>query len=250
MTRVDNYIQQNRPALFDQLVVGTSFLLGLVYPSLSDILRSRWFSYWILCALVLYTAGAILKYGPQSSRISREGMRPMLPYLIFILAGHWVIMLFAVILSDEAFREILHLAPSGNGEANGTLIFVGMVVPTVITWFVYRSKGNRKPEKYREGKTVFYQELVADLFLVVSVSIFSFVFWEKGVMALLSRSPTHTIGDIWFLFIFLAIVFVIFYLPLRYLYDIESRTRRSNWNRLLIIFGFMLLRALFEMLHI
>jgi hypothetical protein len=93
-------------------------------------------------------------------------------------------------------------------------------------------------------------ELVADILLIAAVSIFSFVFWEKGVMGMLSRASTRTIGDIWFLFLFLSILFLFFYLPLRYLFFIENREGGSNRKRLFLIFDFILLKALFEMLNI
>lgn len=250
MNRAENYIQKNRPALFDELVLGTSFLLGFIYPTLSDIIRSRWFSWWILAALLLYTAGALLKHRPLSYRLSRGGQLQPVPYILFLLVGHWFIILFAVILSESAFRELLKLPPlTEKNMASGGLIFTAITLAVVITWIVYRGKSKGKNRLKWEEKKATFQELVADLFLVAGVSIFSFVFWEKGVMAMLERAPARSVGDIWFLFVFLSVLFVFFYLPLRYLYFIENKSRRGNRIRLFLIFGFMLLRALFEMLR-
>jgi hypothetical protein len=45
------------------------------------------------------------------------------------------------------------------------------------------------------------------------------------------------------LFIFLSFAFMLFYLPLRYLYLIEDDSNKA-WRRLLLIFMFILIRAL------
>ena len=125
---------------------------------------------------------------------------------------------------------------------------LGMVIASVVTWMVYRTKSKRSnKKKYSEG-FLFGQEMIADILLIAGVSIFSFIFWEKGVMAMLGRSATKTMADIWFLFVFLAILFLFFYLPLRYLFFIEDRERGRNRRRLFLLFAFILLKALFEML--
>lgn len=119
-----------------------------------------------------------------------------------------------------------------------------------VTWLVYRTKSKRKSLKKYSAPFLFLMELIADIFLIAGVSIFSFVFWEKGVMGMLSKTSTQTISDIWFLFVFLSVLFLFFYLPLRYLFFIENREGGGNRRRLFLIFGFILLKALFEMLAI
>lgn len=246
-----SYIHKNRAALFDGLVIGTSFLLGFIYPTLSDFIRSSWFSYWMLSALLLYTAGAVLKHIPLSYRLSRGGQQQPVPYIIFLVVGHWFIMVFAIVLSESAFRTLLHLPPlTEKNMASWQLICTACLVAAVITWQVYRSKSKKRDFSEKAMAWMIPRELLADLLLVTGVSIFSFVFWEKGVMAMLERASTQTIGDIWFLFVFLSVLFLFFYLPLRYLFFIENRGGRGNRKRLFLIFGFMLLRALLEMLQI
>ena len=92
--------------------------------------------------------------------------------------------------------------------------------------------------------------MLADLLLVAGVSIISFIFWEKGIMGMLDRVDKKSIGTIIFLFFFLAALFVFFYLPMRYLFFIEDREGGRNRKRLFLIFGFILLKAVFEMLRI
>lgn len=250
MSHIKNYIQQSRFALFDWSVVVISFSLGFVFPTISDFIRSPGFYNWMLAALFLYITGAFLKQLPLSYRMDLSG-RPLrqIPYTIFLVIGHWIIIFLAVIFSEPAFRKLVDLPPIPK-ENTSDWHWVAAAIAAFVTWLVYRSKTKWKRKKVYPVNTLFWMELIADIFLTSGVAIFSFVFWEKGAMALLSRSPTNTIGDIWFLFIFLAILFLFFYLPLRYLYFIEDSQGGANRRRLLYIFGFMLLRALLDMLSI
>lgn len=251
MHKAWEYIRHNRTALFDWLVVGCSFGLGFIYPTISDFIRSAWFSYWMLGALFLYMVGALLKHAPLSYRLRKNGNHQPVPYIIFLLVGHWFIMLFAIVLSEQAFRQLLRLPPlTEKNTASGELVTISIAGAAYLTWLVYRSKRAGKGVGTKNENALFRRELLADLFLVTAVAVFTFVFWEKGAMAMLERSPRQGIGDIWFLFVFLAILYLFFYLPLRYLFFIENRGGSGNSRRLLLIFGFMLLRALFEMLRI
>lgn len=247
-----NYILKNRAALFDWLVLSVSFMLGFIFPTIKDFFISPGYYNWMLAALLLYTVGAALKHLPLSYRItfSAKRLKPV-PYLIFLVIGHWLVILFLVIFSEPAIRHILHLEPlNKNNSTSGELLIAATLIAAFVTWLVYRSKSNRKQRKIYSTNYLFGMELVADIMLTAGVSIFSFVFWEKGVLAMLGRVSTQTISEIWFLFVFLAILFLFFYLPFRYLFFIEDRENGRNRRRLFLIFGFILLRALFDMLNI
>ncbi|HEV7782814.1 MAG TPA: hypothetical protein VGO58_16175 [Chitinophagaceae bacterium] len=252
MTAAKDYLQTNRAALFDWIVLVTSFLLGFAFPSLKDLVTSPGFFNWMLASLLLYIAGAALKHLPLSYRLTHSGktIKPV-PYIIFLIVGHWFIILFLVILSESAIRNLFQLAPlTDKNAASWQLITGALVTASFVTWLVYRSKSNRKKrKKYKEG-FLFWMEMMADILLIAGVSIFSFIFWEKGVMAMLGKAPAKTMGDIWFLFVFLSILFLFFYLPLRYLFFIEDRERGRNRRRLLLIFAFILIKAIIEMIGI
>lgn len=252
MIAADKYIQQNRAALFDWLVISISFLLGFIFPTLSDFFQSPGYYNWMLVSLLLYIAGAALKHLPLSYRLTYSG-KPLepVPYLLFLLIGHWFILLIIIFFSEPAIRHLFGLpALDKDISSNGWMMVTATVTAGFVTWLVYRTKSRRKSTKKYSAAYLFRMELVADIFLIAGVSIFSFVFWEKGVMGMLGRASTQTIGDIWFLFIFLAVLFLFFYLPLRYLYFVENREGSGNSKRLFLIFGFILLKALFEMLAI
>lgn len=247
-----DYLQTNRTALFDWIVLITSFLLGFAFPSLKEMITSRGFHLWMLAPLLLYTIGAALKHLPLSYRLAAdaEKIKPV-PYIMFLVTGHWFIILILAIFSGPAFRQLLQMPAVTAGNAfSGSLFSVAIIIATGVTWLVYRNKTKIKKRKNYSDNFLFRMELIADILLIAGVAIFSFIFWEKGVLAMLSRASTETMSDIWFLFVFLSVLFVFFYLPLRYLFFIEDRGSGRNRRRLLIIFGFMLLKALLETLAI
>jgi hypothetical protein len=242
----------NRPAFFDWLVFFISFSLGFVFTGLRDFETSPSFSYLMLAALLLYTAGAWLKHRPLSYRVTTTGesLREV-PYMLFLLCGHWVIILTAIILAGPAVRKTFSLPPlNDKGPVNGLLILGGIMVSMFITWIVFRPKKRKHFNKTYAAPYLFRRELVADILLIAGVAILSFVFWDTGIMTLLTHARTNSFGDLWFLFIMLAICFMLFYLPLRYLFFIEDHSNRQTWKRLLLIFALILLKSFFEMLRI
>lgn len=250
MEKFQHYIQHHRAAIFDWSVITISFLLGFIFPTIKDFAGSGGFHYWMLAALLSYSAGAALKHLPLCYRLHVAGQPRAVPYILFLVVGHWFIFLFVIIFAEPAFRELVALPPlTQKNTGSWQQILAASVISAFVTWLVYRNKSKWKGRKEGAAGTLFYRELIADILLISSVSIFSFACWEKGVMAMLARSSTQTIGDIWFLFVFLAILFLFFYLPLRYLYFVEDREGGRNRRRLFLLFGFMLLRALFEMLN-
>lgn len=242
-------IQLNRAALFDWLVIGISFALGFFFPTLSKFIWSQSFYVWILVALLSYTLGAALKDFPLSYRLSHlpRIVEPV-PYIIFLLAGHWFIIVSMVILAEPLFRPLFGLPSMAKDSAmSWQIALLSTVWAFVLTWLVYRSKSNRKFKRKYSEEFIFRFELIADLFLIAGVSFFTFLFWEKGVMEMLAHASTKSFGDIWFLFLFLSFLFLFFYLPLRYLFFMEDRKASGNRKRLLLIFAFVLGRALVDM---
>jgi hypothetical protein len=169
-------------------------------------------------------------------------------YVIFLVAGHWVIMLVTMIFAESAFFRLLGMQPITANEAGKSApVFIIMILAGFITWLVYRNKTLPKSYKPKNEHYLFWRELIADILLILSVSVLSFVIWEKGIMAMLSRKPVESLSEVWFLFILLSFGYLLIYLPLRYLYLIEDRGRQ-NFRRMMMLFAFLLLRSLFEIL--
>lgn len=251
MPSAKEYIQINRPAIFDWSVMLISFLMGFLFPSGSAFISSNIFYELMLVATGCYIAGAVIKHLPLCTRLAARGIKDRTAgYRTFLIFGHWLIFFLLFIMLEPPMRRILHF-PLKEGQIvySGPFLAIAPIFAIIVTWLVYRNKEKfRRTASYSPGY-LFNRELIADLLLITGVSVLNFFFWEKGVMEMLSRSKTDTIGDIWFLFLFLSVLFIAYYLPLRYLFFIEDRPG-SNTRRLFYIFGFMLFRALFEMLSI
>ena len=245
-------LNHHRAAIFDWLVLLISFTLGFTFPTLGDFIRSPLFYNLMLIALLLYLVGAALKHLPLSYRLSTSGKKIQpVSYVLFLLIGHWFILFFLVIVAEPAFRNLLGIPAIKKGEdVSWQLIISALLISVTGTWMVYRNKSNRIFSKQPDPKYLERQEMLADMLLVAGVSIISFIFWEKGIMGMVDQMDKKSIGVIIFLFFFLAALFVFFYLPLRYLFFIEDREGGRNRKRLFMIFGFILLKALFEMLQI
>ncbi len=252
MNKSIDFLQENKSALFDWMVFVTSFSLGFIFPSLLDLIISPWFSYLILSALLLYVAGAWLKHFPLYYRLNETGNSPLrLPFILFLIIGHWCLMLVIVLFSISTIRRLAGIKniATDNGS-NGYDILISIVVSAFITWLIFRSKPGLKKKIGVSAGYLVRRELVADICLVIAVSIFSFAFWEKGIMAMLANRPTTSFTDIWFLFIFLAIAYMLCYLPMRYLFLVEDHFSSKTWKRMLLIFGLLLLKSLLEMINI
>lgn len=241
-----NYIHQNRTFIFDWLVFVTTLMMGFVFPSLGTFVASVDFSMWMLVALVLYTSGSWLKRVPLYLRndMSGHALRKI-SWILFMVIGHWIILYIATLFAVPAWCRIFHYPlPKGFDSISSKATFLCMIPPTVITWIVYRRAKLRKQLSSYNSNQLFYQELVADIMLICSISFFTFTFWEKGAMAMMSNKPISTIGDVFFLVFFLSICYVMFYLPLRYLYLVEDHTSNQTRKRLALILGLLLIRAL------
>ncbi|MBC7872985.1 MAG: hypothetical protein H7Y01_03255 [Ferruginibacter sp.] len=243
-------VQNNRAAMFDWIVLATSFSLGFIFPDLGKFVLSPQFSWWMLIALTCYIAGAWLKHTPLSLRLFRKPGREIV-YTLFLVAGHWCIFLMVLFFCAPVISKLFGFrAYMEKNQTSGTVIFITMILATVITWLVYRSKVPGKAVAARSKDYLFRRELVADFLLIVGVSILSFVLWEKGVIALLSNKPLTSFGEVWFVFVFLSAAYVLCYLPLRYLFLIEDHGSRRTWRRMLLIFAFLLLKSVFEIFGI
>jgi hypothetical protein len=125
------------------------------------------------------------------------------------------------------------------------MAFAGMIFAALVTWLVYHHQKDWPRKNRHTAGYLFWRELIADVLLLISVSVFTFIFWEKGIMTLLTARPAASFTDIGFLFLLFSISYILFYLPLRYLFLLEDHTSRQTWQRMLIIFGLLVIRSLF-----
>src|SRR5436853_7465491 len=98
MPNVKEYQPESRAALFDWLVFMTSLFLGFVFPTFTDLIISPFFSLMLLLAMLAYATGTWLKHLPLYYRLLQNGRSAKeIPYFIFLVIGHWLIILIALI---------------------------------------------------------------------------------------------------------------------------------------------------------
>lgn len=188
MQKKANYIQQNKAAFFSLAGFWHQFLSWIYLSNVKEFVVSPWASYLLLTACLFYIIGAWLKHLPISYRlIQNEKSFEQIPLLIFLIIGHWLIFFIVMIFAQSAFRSITGLSrPVTEGQDEGLTFFINIIGAVAITWLVFRSKKKKnKPGIYSAGY-LFRRELVADILLLFAVSILSFAFWEKGIIALLT----------------------------------------------------------------
>ncbi|HSU28190.1 MAG TPA: hypothetical protein VLJ68_07405 [Chitinophagaceae bacterium] len=246
------YINQNRAAIFDWVVFITSILLGFIFPSLSDFISFSWFSGWMLIAFLMYVAGSWMKHIPLYLRLIRAGKSPReMPMLLLLILGHWIIIFTAILFAEPVIRKIIGVRPAHEGDqVSGRFLLMYMLVAGLVTWLVYRHRKKIKNAARFSVAHLFYRELVADVFLCISIATFTFAFWEKGVMTIFNGNSIKGFSDVWALFLMLSFAFVLFYLPLRYLFLVEDYSNNQTWRRMMYIFGFLILRSLLVILHV
>lgn len=242
-----NNIHKNKPAIFDWLVFALSLLLALIFPSLGDIVKSTSFSVWMLVSLVLYVVGILLKRGPLYGRLAIAGKsRKEISYLLFLIIGHWIIMLSLIIFAEEAFRAVTGMQQINPADpVSGYTVFTSIVTSAFITWVVFKN-GRKKKTLY--SRNVVYRELAGDLILLSAVTMITFIFWEKTILEAMGHMSMDGFGSIMLAFIFLSFAYILFYMPLRYLYLVEEYSTRQTFRRLLLIYLLILIRAFIEVL--
>jgi hypothetical protein len=241
----------SRPALFDWLVLGTSFSLSFVFPNFLSILQSPVFPILLLASVVLYAAGAWLKHLPLVQRMKNNTSNFYdLPYKAFLAIGHWIIIFIAILFSRRGVTLLTGWDLSAKDPGSWDLYeYTSLALATFVTWLVFRSAKIKTLAASYTAKFLFRRELLGDIFLCISVSILTFIFWERGIMSIFGYNLPKDIAEIGFLFMLLAICFILFYLPLRYLFLVEDHSNRQTWQRFLLIFGFLMIRSLFILLY-
>lgn len=243
----------NRAAVFDWSVITITFLLSFVFPALNDVVSSPFFKILMFAALLFYTAGVWLKNLPLRYRMTSANEIPRkIPDLFLLIVGHFIIILVLAFFAEPIIRKVFFLppAPVQSDQNAGLIALIDTILSIGITWIVFSTKTKRKLKRNYDARYLYWREIVADIFLAGGVGIMTFIFWEKAIIGIMGSRPLSTLSDIWYLFVLLAVGFIFFYLPLRYLFLIEDHTNNQTWKRFFIIFGFVLIRSLFYMLRV
>lgn len=85
---------------------------------------------------------------------------------------------------------------------------------------------------------------MADGLLVVGVGFLTFLFWERVIMGVLGAYTIERPAHVWYLFFFLGFGFLLFYLPLRYLFILDTERGGYVIRRFSLFYVLLLVRAL------
>ena len=244
MNKAQLFLEKYKSGLFDWLVFSISFSLGFIFPSSDQIFSSPLFSFMMITALVLYTAGAWLKHFPLYKRM--DSIDKPLTLFISLMVIHWFLIAAAVIFSAPAFRQIFGMPPATREGPDNLVITISCIAAIIITWLVFRSDAWSGSRSYSH-LYLFRRELAGDLCLVVGVSIFSFIIWEKAILTKLFNAPILNFSDFVGAIVGLALTYILFYLPLRFLYLVEDKFSGKTWRRLGLIWMVFILKNFIEM---
>lgn len=217
--------------IFDLAVFAGNIFFVLTILDQTENLPDRTIGWLLGLAVVTQMIGAILKSNPLKYRMgettggSKAGiLRKFMDVLLFF---HFI--LFSVICLMA--MDLLGLVDlSGSGE--DIWVVVSLILAAVLTFTVWRAGKRRDEPPTKMAKYPIVQETLADGLLLISVSIITRFFWESWYLEL---EPSRGIGltsRAIVLLVALSLLFVVFYLPSRYLFLVEDYRYGRTWIRM------------------
>ena len=220
-----------RGFIFDLAVLAGNIIFALTILDRSENLSDRNIGFLLLAAMITQALGAVLKSGPLHYRLSGRSPRQsddLLDKFMSVLLFLHFILFTIVCLMSLALLSIVDLVDrSSSGDDIG--VGVSLLIAGLLTYSVWRA-GNR-PEK-APTKMIKYpiaQEALADGLLWISVSIVTRFFWETWYLEI---EPARGIGislRAIVLLVSLSLLFVVFYMPSRYLFLVEDYRYGKTW---------------------
>jgi len=223
-----------RGLIFDLAVLAGNLIFTLSILERSENLSDRNIGFLLLAAMITHLLGAVLKSGPLKYRLSGKSSRQtddLLDKFMGVLLFFHFILFTIICLMSLGLLGIVNLV---DRSSSGDDIWVGLslLIAGLLTYTVWRA-GNR-PEKVPTKIIRFpnAQEALADGFLWISVSIITRFFWETWYLEI---EPSRGIGFSLLglvLLVALSLLFVVFYIPSRYLFLVEDYRYGKTWLRM------------------
>lgn len=220
--------------IFDLAVLAGNIVFVLSILDRTENLADRTIGLLMGLAVITQLLGAVLKSNPLKHRLyenssgSSAGIMDI--FMDVLLFFHFI--LFSVIcLMSMALLGIVDLVDRST-SGDDIWVVISLIIAGLLTYTVWRagkrpSKAPIKPIKYP-----FIQEALADGLLLISVSIITRFFWESWYPELEpSRGIGFTLPAI-VLLVALSLLFIVFYLPSRYLFLVEDFRYGRTWLRM------------------
>lgn len=223
-----------QPDRIHGLVFDGAFFLGYLvwlrsYGNNIEYLPDKTIGLVLGIAIITQFLGAWLKRGALSQRLQGSSKRKgvLENWMNLLLFLHFI--LFTVV----AGMCFMLLGLEGD-TTEDFWILVALVIAGITSYMVWRAgRGNGKQEHQERGLDL--SEYVADGLLWVSISIITRFFWETWYVEL---APSRGIGltrNGIIIIVGLSILFVVFYLPGRYLFLIEDYRFPGTWVRMWLL---------------
>jgi hypothetical protein len=236
MNRLQQFSIQTNPKTIHGFIFDLAVLMGNIVFALSILdqtenLPDRTIGLLMGLAVIAQLLGALLKANPLKQRLSERPARSTkgIPekFMDVLLFFHFI--LFSVIsLMAMALLGIVDSSASGDDF----WVALSLIIAGLLTFAVWRAGKRPGDPPSREIKFPIIQEALADGLLLISVSIVTRFFWESWYLEL---EPSRGIGltrSAMVILVGLSILFVVFYLPSRYLFLVEDYRYGRTWLRM------------------
>jgi hypothetical protein len=220
-----------RGFVFDLAVLAGNIIFTFSILERSDDFPDRDIGFLLLAAMITQFLGAVLKSRPLQFRLSGRSPRKtddlLDKFMGVLLFFHFILFTIICLMT----LSLLGVVDLGDRSSSGDDLWVGvsLLIAGLLTYTVWRA--GKRPEK-APTKMIKYpiaQEALADGLLWISVSIVTRFFWETWYLEI---EPTRGIGislRAIVLLVSLSLLFVVFYMPSRYLFLVEDYRYGKTW---------------------
>jgi hypothetical protein len=224
--------------VFDGLAFAGSILFATTLPLNGEELSEKTAGWLLSLAILFQLLGAIAKSGPLQRRLSQDTPASsmgcsdrMMKILLF-----WHFILFMVTAAMAfGYLGIVDLNNTGSDPGSEYWPAIAMLIAAVTTFAVWRA-GRRPAQKTQERFAQPGIEYGADVLLSLSVSIMTYFFWDVVILGSVDSARGIGFGARGLVLVFsLSLLFVVFYLPSRYLFLIEDARYASTWARVWLV---------------
>jgi magnesium-transporting ATPase (P-type) len=239
MNRIQKYTIPTTPNaihgfIFDLAVLAGNIIFAVSILDQTEDLPDRTVGLLMALAIVAQLFGAILKSSPLKQRLwkkpSRSGKGILDKFMDVLLFFHFILFSVVCLLAMDLLGIVNLVDRSASGE--DLWVVISLVIAAILTFSVWRA-GKRPGESLPEtAQHSILQEALADGLLLISVSIITRFFWESWYLEL---EPSRGIGfspRAIVLLVGLSLLFVVFYLPSRYLFLVEDYRYLRTWVRM------------------
>jgi hypothetical protein len=230
-TSIVNSPDRVRGFVFDLAVLAGNIIFTFSILERSDDFPDRDIGFLLLAAMITQFLGAVLKSRPLQHRLSGRSPRKtddlLDKFMGVLLFFHFILFTIICLMT----LSLLGVVDLGDRSSSGDDLWVGvsLLIAGLLTYTVWRA--GKRPEK-APTKMIKYpiaQEALADGLLWISVSIVTRFFWETWYLEI---EPSRGIGislRAIVLLVSLSLLFVVFYMPSRYLFLVEDYRYGKTW---------------------